>query len=483
MADTARAQGGKTRQCMEVGLVVALLGGLAIVAIVAVWPGRLDQQAFRLAERAWPHHAGAALIMVLLLLGLAALTAYLLRGWQRAAAARRLMDQALAALAHEIGMTLPVSANGPGAPAPHRPPLMLVESAARQLGQRQRQLTQALQALPAAMLVVDAQGAILQSNRAAAILADGLDQDLPGSNVEQAMQSWVPADGARWPLLLAQAASLGEVTAQASHADGRAVRIHMARLNAQEAAAGEAAQFVVCLSDVSLQRQAERQRDDLLGFIAHDLRSPQASLISLVQLQRICSPRLPEDEVLQHVDSLARNTLALCDELVQVLRAEHHPVQRSLMDLVLTFETALREVQTQAAARPLQIARQWPAELRAFALIDESAVRRALVKLLSNAIKFSPPSSKVTLQVERQGPWWVLSVQDQGPGIAAAELSSLFRRPSQLAARKPGLAPGAGLGLVFVDTVACRHGGHVRAHSTPGAGARFELSLPVDEAP
>jgi signal transduction histidine kinase len=73
----------------------------------------------------------------------------------------------------------------------------------------------------------------------------------------------------------------------------------------------------------------------------------------------------------------------------------------------------------------------------------------------------------------------MLAVQDQGPGIPESELGRLFRRYERVEQGRPSkLAAGIGLGLVFIDTVARRHGGRVQVHNQAGAGARFELWLP-----
>ena len=106
-------------------------------------------------------------------------------------------------------------------------------------------------------------------------------------------------------------------------------------------------------------------------------------------------------------------------------------------------------------------------------------MHRALVNLLGNAVKFSPEHSVVTVSISMQDGHHVLTVTDQGPGIPQSELGRLFRRYERLEQGRPSrLPPGIGLGLVFIDTVARRHGGRVTVTSEPGQGARFALWLP-----
>jgi len=111
--------------------------------------------------------------------------------------------------------------------------------------------------------------------------------------------------------------------------------------------------------------------------------------------------------------------------------------------------------------------------------VDDYLVHRALVNLLGNAVKFSPDGGAVKVDVVRHTDALLIAVQDEGPGIPENELGRLFRRYERVEQGRPSkLAAGIGLGLVFIETVARRHGGRIQVSSTPGEGSRFELWLP-----
>ncbi|MDE2400514.1 MAG: CHASE2 domain-containing protein [Burkholderiales bacterium] len=476
-------------------LVVGLISAILVVALMLALRRLTPKGALLVAGSA---ALGSALVSLLLIragvwfaptsFALAAFAAYPLWSWRRLESTHRFLDEELTVLLKEPGIALPKT------PAlatdqvqmnkmdPMEQRIVAIKAATERVREARRCLSAILETLPAAVFLVDALGRVQQANHQACGLVGVTEtQALKEHPLEHLLRACVPTDAPHWSMLLERAISTGEViTTEARNAGGDTFLARVARLQVNGGARHD---LVVCLTDVSLLRQAEQQRDELLGFIAHDLRSPQASLISLVQLQRICSPPLPEAEVLAHVESLARSTLHLCDELLQVMRAEHRPIERSLMDLVITAQAAVDEVEPQARSKQIEIVREWSSHGPALALIDDVLVRRALINLLTNAIKFSPSFTRVTMQIEQRDAFWILSVRDQGPGIPKAELPKLFRRYQRLDnGQRSTMAPGIGLGLVFIETVARRHGGHVHVESEEGIGSRFEMALPVDHS-
>jgi two-component system OmpR family sensor kinase len=121
---------------------------------------------------------------------------------------------------------------------------------------------------------------------------------------------------------------------------------------------------------------------------------------------------------------------------------------------------------------------QAPHEL--LALVDAERLRHALGNLLANAVRFAPEGIPVALGVAAEqradGRWAVVTVADQGPGIAPELMPRLFGR----FAPGPG-SLGLGLGLYLASRIAAAHGGTLTADSTPGAGTRFQLALPAGD--
>lgn len=432
--------------------------GLALLALAVAW-GLMQAGVW------WPPAT----------LALGALLCHPLWSWQRMERTAQALEAELQAIRGDGGTTA----------APDSLPgdyLQRRTTAIRQAGAALRHdhqtLSRTLSALPDAVFVLDRSGHITQLNQQALGLiglAGQSEAKARGLSLDAALDGWTPQDAPTWQMLVERACeSLQMQRSEATHANGG----H--RLVSLMAAGPQAdADVLVCAADVTALREAELQRAELLGFIAHDLRSPQASLISLVELRRLGGGGLSEQEVLSHVETMARQTLSLCEELLQVMRAENRPLSTAPGDVSRLADEVIRDMQPQALARQQHLRREASDPASVPAVFDDYLLHRALGNLIGNAIKFGPPGSEVRVSARTDSGGVLLSVQDQGPGIPASELGRLFRRYERVEQGRPSkLAAGIGLGLVFIDTVARRHGGRVQVHNQAGSGARFELWLP-----
>ncbi|MBS0419397.1 MAG: CHASE2 domain-containing protein [Proteobacteria bacterium] len=232
------------------------------------------------------------------------------------------------------------------------------------------------------------------------------------------------------------------------------------------------------LTDISEMRKAQRERDDVIRFLSHDMKSPASSLMGLAQLQRDPQRALPPEELSERLDVLAQRTLALVDGFVALARAES--VDRSKFDefdVRDAIQDAYDEVWGAAQARNISISCTAPADLLHIEG-DRQLLARAIVNLLNNAVKFSPDGTAVALECLAQPATVLIRITDSGPGIAPEQQALLFQRFTRgvhRGARDPG---GAGLGLAFVRVAAEKHGGRVWAENTTG-GAVFCLSVPL----
>jgi signal transduction histidine kinase len=137
------------------------------------------------------------------------------------------------------------------------------------------------------------------------------------------------------------------------------------------------------------------------------------------------------------------------------------------------------------AARVLASAREVSIEaatIRSAALTgDEDLIRRLMVNLLDNAVRYSPPHSTVRLELEQAPGGYTLSVSDHGPGIPAEAQPHIFERfyrADTARARRGGGNGGAGLGLALSRWIAEVHGGHLRLARSSEAGTTFTAFLP-----
>lgn len=232
------------------------------------------------------------------------------------------------------------------------------------------------------------------------------------------------------------------------------------------------------LTDISEMRKAQRERDDVIRFLSHDMKSPASSLLGLAQLQRDPQRALPPNELSDRLDVLAQRTLALVDGFVALARAESvDPSRFDEFDVRDAIQDAYDEVWGAAQARNIAISCTAPPDLLHIEG-DRQLLARAIVNLLSNAVKFSPAGKTVALECLAQPASVLIRITDSGPGIDPVQQALLFQRFTRgvhRGAKDPG---GAGLGLAFVRVVAEKHGGRVWAENTT-AGAVFCLSVPM----
>jgi signal transduction histidine kinase len=111
-------------------------------------------------------------------------------------------------------------------------------------------------------------------------------------------------------------------------------------------------------------------------------------------------------------------------------------------------------------------------------MADPVHLRQVVDNLVSNAVKYSPPGSTVTVSVEQQNSGWRVNVQDEGPGITAADREHLFKDFARLSAKPTGGEKSTGLGLAISRRAVEAHGGQIGVDSEPGHGANFWFTLP-----
>lgn len=229
--------------------------------------------------------------------------------------------------------------------------------------------------------------------------------------------------------------------------------------------------------DVSEMREAERRREDLLRVLSHDMRAPQASILTLIEMRDLDPGAVDAETIIGRVGAFARRTLALADDFLRLARTE----QFEELDLADLVAEACSEAWTLAHSKGIRIERTFEIE-EAPVLGNRPLLLRMMENLLTNAIKFSPDAATVVVSLMPQGVSWLIRVTDHGRGISKEDLPRLFTRFGRIGEGKddPG---GVGLGLVMVRTVVERHRGVVSVASEPGRGSTFSVSLPAMRRP
>lgn len=222
----------------------------------------------------------------------------------------------------------------------------------------------------------------------------------------------------------------------------------------------------------SLASSREQQRQ-FIADAGHELRTPLTSMRTNIELLVADdkSGMLPEGartEILDDVAAQLGEFSALVGDLVALTRDDH--LSRKLIPLHLSdvVDSALARAKRRGPGLHFDVSLD-----ETLCLGDAQNLERAITNLLDNAIKFSPPGGTVSVNLTEG----VLSIVDQGPGIAEEDIEHIFDRFYR--SDRARNTPGTGLGLSIVAHTAESHGGAVRVGNQPGSGARFTLRVPV----
>lgn len=350
-----------------------------------------------------------------------------------------------------------------------------VERASRQLRELHHFVSQSLQQLPAPTLVCDAQGIILLSNLAARIhVAGDAETSLKGLSAVELLHDLVYM-GTHQPILTHEGLRNAALPDQV---EGRDAKDRSLLVQCKPFTELAQAGWLITLVDITDMRRALQQRDQAMHFISHDIRAPNASILTLLEMHRAYPDRMSAEELMQRIERYARTSLGMAENFVKLVSAQAQEYRMAPLDLVAVLAETVDDAWAQARDAEVDISITHTPDT-APSLGDRALLCRALANVLNNAVKFSPVGGKVLCAIALQGDRWVVSVRDQGPGIAPELQGQLFAPFQRLHDRSHPSVAGIGLGLALVHTVVLRHGGTLEVDSDVGQGAEFRLVLPV----
>lgn len=220
-----------------------------------------------------------------------------------------------------------------------------------------------------------------------------------------------------------------------------------------------------------------KKRTAFFASLGHDLRTPLHAILGYAEIMQaeLMGP-MPEAyaDYPAIIHESGTDLLLLVDDILDLARAEagQPRLDPEPVDLSASAESVMRQLKGHADRAGVTL--KLKAQGEAWAEADARAVRQIWQNLVSNAIKYSDSGKTVTLETRIEGGAAILSVQDRGAGIPAADLARL----TQPFAQATGAKAGTGLGLSVVRRFAELHGGELRLTSKPGRGTKAEVILP-----
>ncbi|WP_107312204.1 ATP-binding protein [Burkholderia metallica] len=235
---------------------------------------------------------------------------------------------------------------------------------------------------------------------------------------------------------------------------------------------------MICLVDIHNIRAAVESDRLTLRHMAHDLRNPLSTVLSLLE-QRNPSDAATDQDFLADLHKLVDYSLRVAQDFTQLSRAEHLDASAYVTVSATDLATeAVDQLWHSANAKRIDVEGPHYDGDDVFVLGNRDMLLRALTNLLDNAIKYSPEATTIDVWIEDDDRQVAIAVQDHGIGIPADALPRLFEPFFQIDGMYRDASLGVGLGLPFVKAVIERHGGSVDVVSTPGQGSRFTVHLP-----
>ena len=215
---------------------------------------------------------------------------------------------------------------------------------------------------------------------------------------------------------------------------------------------------------------------DWMQLISHDMRSPLALVKGYADFLLKTECQVSEEglEAIERIQRTTRRALALLDNLLTLAGAEEGRMALKGRPVYLDelCRSIVDELGDQAKVHNIQLVLD--TDLNTPLLLDRIAVERILVNLISNAIKFSDPSTTVRIHAHRKNGHYQVDVIDEGRGISPDQKEDIFEKFNRYPRDKED---GAGLGLTIARTLARLHGGDVTVESTLGVGSTFTFTV------
>jgi two-component system, NtrC family, sensor histidine kinase KinB len=244
---------------------------------------------------------------------------------------------------------------------------------------------------------------------------------------------------------------------------------------------GSEIQLQWILRDITERKDLDHLREDFITMVYHDLRSPLANIVSSLEVLSNVLP-VEKDETIaslltiasRSTDRIQRLTNSLLDinqlEAGQAIGNRQPVAPRGLI------KEAVDIVKPQSIIRGLRLTWAAAADLpNIFA--DADMIRRVLINLLENAIKFTPAKGKIRVSARKKDEQVEITVSDTGSGISSADSERIFEKFTRLS---PKEGPrGLGLGLAYCRLAVLGHGGEIWVESKPGKGAKFKFTIPI----
>ncbi|MFC2048901.1 ATP-binding protein [Elusimicrobiota bacterium] len=233
------------------------------------------------------------------------------------------------------------------------------------------------------------------------------------------------------------------------------------------------------IRDITLERELEEIKEKFMHSITHDLKNPLAAIIGMSDLLRTLRGKQIEDSEKKYFDILkseAERLLGMINDILHLAKLQSGTLKLNKRDFNLTGLLIIIKDTFSAQAEQVDVEIECPDADEVYTVsADENLVRRVIINLLGNSMKYTPRGGKIQLLAEKKDRSILVSVKDNGEGMPTDMCEKIFDRFQQIKGQSRG---GTGIGLNVSKEIVEAHGGKIWAESSPGQGSVFTFTLP-----
>ncbi|XHR98247.1 PAS domain S-box protein [Mucilaginibacter sp. UC70_90] len=230
--------------------------------------------------------------------------------------------------------------------------------------------------------------------------------------------------------------------------------------------------------DISEQKQDELRKNDFIGMVSHELKTPLTSLMALIQVANLKLKNNPDNFLagaMEKADIQAKRMSSMINGFLNISRLESGKIaiNKELFDLDLLIREVVEEYGLSTHIIHIDISNH--VQVNA----DREKIGSVISNLISNAVKYSPKRRKIEVKCASVNGFARVSIKDEGMGVDAQDLPRIFDRYYRVESNQTRHISGFGIGLYLSAEIVRRHEGQIWAESESGTGSVFHFSLPL----
>ena len=232
-----------------------------------------------------------------------------------------------------------------------------------------------------------------------------------------------------------------------------------------------------------VQEALNREKQQLIGVVSHDLKGPFNRIFALIQLMAMDQKNLTEEQLdyLGKIHQITADGMNMVRNLVDARKMDDDGIdlRTEKLNFALLLTNLVKQYRVLAEKKKIDIVLASPDSLDVWA--DRVYLSRIIDNLISNALKFSPYQKTIRVELAEEDGFARVSVSDEGPGFSADDELRLYQKFQKLSARPTGGESSTGLGLSIVKRLVEKMGGNISYRNEHGKGTTFAIRIPKSQ--